>query len=597
MKNHYLRLAISVLLLSIVPRFVLASDIGNNVKTAREVITLLNAGKFKEVISKFDSTMKEAVPEERLSTLWTSLMKQTGEFQKVIGDTTFNIRGYDVVVVTCKFEKSAQDFRLVFDNEGKIAGLFFAPHRETILQPGKSNIDSSETAVSSNDLEGRWEGKLKTGTSTLRIVFELSVNKEGTLAALLDSPDQGVTGIHVDTAALNGNQIRMVINAAHAMYRGDMKADSEVIVGEWMQGGLTLPLTLKKQTGFPMTSESEIPAVTYVSRNVTFENTKADVALAGTLTLPDSTGVFPAVLLIDGSGPHDRDETILGHKPFLVLADYLTRHGIAVLRYDKRGVGQSTGDYATATTEDFASDALAGVNYLMTLKQVNKKEIGLIGHSEGGAIAPMVAVESHNVAFIVMMAGPGVSGEQILLTQGAMIMKADGASDSAIDINRQVQERLFKVVKTERDSAREARELRTILERGLSKMGIYKSNEKAEEMSVDEQLRFLLSPWMKFFISYNPAPTLEKVKCPVLAIWGTRDLQVPPSVNLPAVRSALLRGGNKHFKVMELKGLNHLFQTANTGSPLEYGKIKEAISRKALDVITRWILKEIGRKS
>ena len=320
----------------------------------------------------------------------------------------------------------------------------------------------------------------------------------------------------------------------------------------------------------------------YISKDVTFRNSSANVTLAGTLTIPKSTGRFPAVLLISGSGPNARNETVAGHRIFLAIADYLTRHGIAVLRYDKRGVGKSTGNYAAATTMSFASDALAGVEFLKTVKQVESKEIGLIGHSEGAEIAPIVADRSHDVAFLVMLGGPGVPGYKIILSQLALIDRASGVKKGSVDSALALESRLLDIVRTEKDSSRAAARLREILVK----------EDKQSAATADAAVSELLSSWYREFLSYDPRPALEKVTCPVLGLWGSKDLQVPPAENMPAVRRALQKGGNKHFKLVEMKGLNHLFQTAKTGSPLEYGMINEAISPKALSTMTNWILKQ-----
>ncbi len=445
-----------------------------NVKSAREVIMMLDKGKYTEVISRFDSTMMKAAPEGRLRTIWTSLIDQTGKLRQELGDTAFRYGGYDIVIVTCKFEKSELDVKVVFDKNSKVAGLFFAPHVETSKESGSGGASPSDS----------------------------------------------------------------------------------------------------------------LKSVPYVSKDVSFENKKAGVTLAGTLTLPDSPGPFPAVVLIAGSGPNDRNETVAGHKLFLALADYLTRHGIAVLRYDKRGVGKSTGSYASATTTDFASDALTALNYLTTLRQIDHKEIGLVGHSEGGIIAPIVADESPDVAFVVLMGGPGVPGFKIILSQLALIDRAVGLSDSTVNAALVVEKKLLHVIMTEKDSAKAAVRLRRILE----------TEVKQTTGEADASISQLLSPWYTSFLAYDPVPALRKVKCPVLALWGSKDLQVPPAENMPALEKALKSGGNKDFKVVDIPGLNHLFQDAKTGSPLEYGSIKESISPRALEVVTKWILKETRSK-
>ncbi|HEY7545261.1 MAG TPA: alpha/beta fold hydrolase [Blastocatellia bacterium] len=336
----------------------------------------------------------------------------------------------------------------------------------------------------------------------------------------------------------------------------------------------------------------------YDEQEVVYENKKDGVQIAGTLTLPRSKGLVPAVLLITGSGPQDRNETLLGHKPFLVLADHLTRLGIAVLRVDDRGVGKSTGKFSEATSEDFAADVLAGVEYLKTRKEINPRRIGLIGHSEGGLIAPMVAAKSTDIAFIVMMAGQGLTGEEILYLQGALISKADGVSDDFIAQNRAMQERVFAIVKREKDGVVAERKIR---EEAVSFREIAASKAEATEeqkktinviaAAIESQAKFVVLPWFRFFLTYNPRPALMKVKCPVLAINGEKDLQVPAKENLAAIRQALEAGGNKDYTSLALPNLNHLFQTCRTGAISEYAQIEETISPVALNTISNWILK------
>lgn len=298
------------------------------------------------------------------------------------------------------------------------------------------------------------------------------------------------------------------------------------------------------------------------------------------MTIPPGKGPFPAVLLISGSGPHDRDESLLGHKPFLVLADFLTRKGIVVLRADKRGIGKSTGNYAAATTADFASDAEAGVAYLKTRPEVDVHKIGLVGHSEGAIIAPMAAVADHNVAFVVMMAGSAVPGDQIIVEQGRLIAMAAGESKEKADEDALKQRETLTAVETEKDPA----DLNQLLGTKLAADGV-------PEGQIPAQIKALTSPWMRYFLTYDPATTLRKLTIPVLALSGSLDLQVPPAQNLPAIRKALAQAGNRHAEIDELPGLNHLFQDAKTGSPAEYGQIEETISPVALDKIANWILK------
>ena len=285
-------------------------------------------------------------------------------------------------------------------------------------------------------------------------------------------------------------------------------------------------------------------------------------------------------MLITGSGPQDRNESLLGHKPFLVLSDYLTRHGIAVLRADDRGVGKSTGVFAQATTADFATDTEAGVAYLKTRAEVNPHKIGLIGHSEGAVIAPMVAARNQDVAFIVMMAGTGVPGDQVLVAQGEAIQIASGKNPEEAAKNAAKERQILTLVETEKDQA--------VLEKELKE----KMAGEVPEAQIGLQISEITSPWLRYFLTYDPATALRRVTCPVLVLNGEKDKQVLPSQNLPAIRKALEEAGNQHFEIDELPGLNHLFQRAETGAPAEYAEIEETMSPVALEKMASWIGKQ-----
>ena len=277
----------------------------------------------------------------------------------------------------------------------------------------------------------------------------------------------------------------------------------------------------------------------------------------------------------------------MGHRPFLVLADHLTRHGVAVLRLDDRGVGESTGSFATATSVDFADDVLSVVEYLDQRSDVGP--IGLIGHSEGGLVAPMVANRSSDVRFVVLMAGPGLTGEEILYRQSDLIIKANGGTDEAAATNRAVQATMFAAVKEEHDPALLRTRFREALEPALAGVP-----QEAREAQVQAQLAQVNSPWFRYFLTYDPVPALRVLDQPVLAINGEKDTQVPPKENLEAIRLALTEGGNDDVEIVELAGLNHLFQTAETGSPSEYATIEETMSPRALQTMTDWILARFG---
>lgn len=325
----------------------------------------------------------------------------------------------------------------------------------------------------------------------------------------------------------------------------------------------------------------------YREEEVVYENKKAGVKLAGTLTVPSAGGTFPAVLLITGSGPQDRNATVAGHRPFLVLADYLTRRGIAVLRMDDRGVGGSTGSVMESTTADFAEDALLGVEYLKARKEVNPRQIGLIGHSEGGAVAPLAASRSTSVAFMVLMAAPGLLGEKLAHLQRGSIARASGIPEEKIARTRAVDQKMYAVLRSEKENAAAEKKLREIAGQAMSEA----AGVRISGAVVEAQFKMMLSPWYRFFLAYDPAPALRKVKCPVLALTGERDLQVPPNENLPLIAKALAAGRNSDFTIMKLPRLNHLFQSCQTGTYSEYPKIEETIAPIVLETIGDWILR------
>lgn len=425
----------------------------------------------------------------------------------------------------------------------------------------------------------------------MRLVFNVTQSDNG-FSSTMDSPDQGAKGIPTTTTSFENSILKITIANAKIEYEGTLGQDN-IIVGTFMQGGQSFPMNLSKEKIEKeklVRPQEPIKPFPYYSEDITFENKKVGINLAGTLTLPNKEGVFPVVILISGSGPQNRDEELLGHKPFLVLSDFLTKNGIAVLRYDDRGIAMSKGDFKTATSADFATDVESAIAYLKTRKEINKNKIGLIGHSEGGLIAPMVASKSKDVAFIVLLAGTGIQGDSLLLLQKKLIEEASGVSKEDIQKGQSSNRKVFDIVNKS-----------ISLEQLNSDLTIYfkqilKDNpntQKPAEMSDDDfvklQVKQIASPWMQYFIKYNPAPALEKVKCPVLAVNGEKDLQVPPKENLEAIKKALTKGGNKSVTTKELPNLNHLFQECKTGSPDEYATIEQTFSPNALTEILKWL--------
>ena len=433
-----------------------------------------------------------------------------------------------------------------------------------------------------SDIDGTWSGTLQSGNASIRLLIHVTNTPYG-LVSSLDSPDQNARGIAA-TIARQAANVTVESKQIRAEFEGKLDAARTTLDGNWSQGGKSTPLVLTRERNVvvrdPKRPQNPVKPYPYREENVSYDNTTAGITLAATLTIPPGAGPFPAVVLITGSGAQNRDETIAGHRPFLVLADYLTRHGIVVLRADDRGVGLSGGNFATANTADFATDTAAGVRYLRTRREVNLKRIGLIGHSEGGIIAPLVAGRDHDIAFIVLMAGSGIPGDDIIVEQGALMMKAIGMSAEQIDVNSGREREVLRIVKEEKDPAVRNAKLQAAL-------AVVTPAE-----SIPEQIRALTSPWYRYFISYDPAIALKDVTCPVLAINGERDLQVPAAQNLAAIKKALESAGNTRVTTVELPGLNHLFQTARTGLPAEYEEIEETIAPIALETVANWILKQ-----
>jgi len=440
-------------------------------------------------------------------------------------------------------------------------------------------------------LDGVWDGKLNLPTGVaLHLVLHVRTGDAGT-SATVDSIDQLAYGLSVSSIHRDGQTVGFEMSALGASFTGTLSADGKTIDGRWTQGGRATPLSFALRppaaaNAAPRRPQTPVKPYPYREEDVTFDDAPAGVKLAGTLTLPQGAGTFPAVVLVAGSGPNTRNEPLLGHQVFLVLADHLTRNGIAVLRYDKRGVGQSTGDYAKATTADFADDAEAAAAYLRSRAEIDARRVGLIGHSEGGEIVPMVAAKDPAVAFIVMMAGPGVDGAAILEEQAQLIAKATGMEDAKVAQSAAFQRTLIDIVRQEPDPAAATPRLETAVSQ-------FATVHALPAASLEPQAAAINTPWFRFFFNYDPAPTLAKVRCPVLALNGSLDLQVPPDQNLPPIRKAL--AGNPDAEVDELPGLNHLFQDAKTGAPGEYGQIEETLSPAAMDLITDWILKHVRR--
>ena len=429
------------------------------------------------------------------------------------------------------------------------------------------------------DISGSWNGTLNAGIK-LRLVFTIELNN-GVYTTTMDSPDQGAKGIPTSATSFENQELTISIQGSNVSYKGKFENDS--IKGIFTQSGASFPLLLTKgEVAEIRRPQDPQPPYPYQSEDIRFENRKANITLAGTLTYPKSGNNFPAVILVSGSSPQNRNSEILNHRPFLVLSDYLTRNGIAVLRYDDRGTAESGGTYATASMQDFATDAEAAIEYLKTRNEINSAKIGVIGHSEGGTIAFILAGENNNLAFIVSMAGAAIKGDSLMKEQRYMIGKASGLSDEMIATNEELVAALYNIVET--NSAEYIHEnMNEFIDELLPENA--RTIEQARKAYQQEILRFL-SPELLSIIKFDPTNSLQNITCPVLALNGDKDLQVAADTNLQQVEKLV----KSSVTTKKYANLNHLFQPCETGLINEYSTIETTISPEVLKDITDWIL-------
>jgi len=448
------------------------------------------------------------------------------------------------------------------------------------------------------DLTGSWYGLLNIPGAKLRISFHIKEAGPDFITTM-DSPDQGAKGLPTDKTTIHGKEISIEAGKLGLVYKAMYDAGSNELKGTFTQGPGSMPLNLSRSEKIKekiiLKRPQEPTDFPYQQEEVTFKNTGSGNSLAGTLTLPKEGKVSKIVILISGSGPQDRNEEAVQfkHKPFLVWSDYLTRKGIAVLRYDDRGVGKSTGTFSGATSADFASEVDAAIQYIKARPDLKSLKIGLIGHSEGGMIAPMVASKNPAVKFIVLLAGPGIPISELMVEQGRDQMMLSGLPDSAIVANSAVNREIYQAAIQYRDlnAADFKTRLDSVFFKALRKNGGAAMSDAVIAERVKSTSKQLNDPWFRYFLAFNPQDYLVKVKCPVLAINGTLDMQVSSESNLKGIRESLVKGGNKNFEIFPIKNLNHLLQLSKTGSVTEYSQIEETINPQALEKVTTWIEK------
>ena len=433
----------------------------------------------------------------------------------------------------------------------------------------------------SSSLTGDWTGAV----GPIDFMMHLTDPASGSRTATLDIPAQHAQGLPLQFTA-PGDSVYLRLAQPAAQFAGRRSANGQQLTGEWQQGLRAFPLTLTRSNGAakaaahrPQTPQPPFP---YQSADVTFKNEKANVTLAGTYTVPADMGPFPAVVLLTGSGPEDRNETILSHQPFAVLADYLTRHGIAVLRFDDRGVGQSGGTLAGTTSVDYTTDAQAALAWLRAQPGIIKNHVGLLGHSQGGTAAIGAATQASGPDFLVLLAAPGLPGDELIVQQSLALARLQTADPAQLATTEKMQRAMTQIVQKTADNAQARAQL----------VALFDPTHSATPQllaQLEPQLVAVTSADYRHLLADRPAQTLAKVRCPVLAVGGSKDVQVPVTRNLAATASALKAGGNRDVTTKELPGLNHLFQTANTGGPAEYGTIEETFAPAALQVIGDWI--------
>lgn len=446
-------------------------------------------------------------------------------------------------------------------------------------------------------IDGVWNGSLTVGPQTVRITVHFTTGETG-LRATIDIPQQGATGVQLQNVSYDDSRLYMELPAGPTLAVFDGRQVGDSIGGAFTQAGLGGTFFLKRSSQATAMAEEPPEPLPYAEEEVTFHN--AAITLAGTLTLPESGAPHPAVVMITGSGPQNRDEELFGFKPFRMIADHLTRNGVAVLRYDDRGVGGSTGSVSESTSEDFARDVVAAIDFLQKRNDIRPQRIGLIGHSEGGIVAPLAASMSDEVAFMVLVAGTSVSGAEILMEQGALIMRASGATE--VDIEQQItfQKRTFEAIRSGDGWDELAADLETRLRESIAEMSDSQRNAITDvdtfiNTQTQAQLTALQTPWFRYFLDYDPAATLRRIDTPILALFGELDLQVPPAQNRGPMEQALRDGNHPDYTVRVLPQANHLFITATTGSPTEYAALEKVFVPEFLPLITEWILERVGR--
>ncbi len=457
---------------------------------------------------------------------------------------------------------------------------------------------AAPAAAQATSAQGTWKGELKVPGQSLGMEFTFSQAADGAWSGTLFVAGQTPQPLPFSRVTVDGTRLVAEASNIRATFEATLSADGKVLAGRWKQGMANLDLTMARQASASVAAPARRPQdpvapFPYAEEEVRYVNPKGNITLAGTLTLPRRPGPHPAVLLITGSGAQNRDSELMGHRPFKVIADDLTRRGFAVLRVDDRGVGGSSGSVTEATSADFSLDVKAGLNFLKARKDIDAKRIGLVGHSEGALIAPMAAAGNPDVAFMVLLAGQGMSGDAIIKLQSDVINRKLGRNEAQLEELRKLQREALAICTSPLSREQAAPKLRALLETQLPK----DNPEAAAAMrqQFEMQVEAMLSPWYRYFLTADSVPYLRKVTCPVLALNGENDVQVPHRENLRGISKALSEAGNRDVTAQSLPKLNHLFQTSQTGMVDEYATIDETFAPIALKTMGDWLERKAFR--
>ena len=467
-------------------------------------------------------------------------------------------------------------------------------------------------ASHAQNITGTWQGNLNINGNEIPLVFHIVKDSTGKLAVSFDSPVQKAYNLPCSDVFIKEDSVILLMAILKGKYAGKLSVDKKQLTGTWYQGAGVLPLTLNKTSDAVILKEIKRPQTpkppySYNSQEVTYFNADKSISFGATITYPkiDSNiryikaPTYPAVILITGSGQQDRDETIFGHKSFAIIADYLTKKGFVVLRVDDRGMGKTTGNFAKSTSADFAKDIEAGIDFLKTLAYIDRNKIGLIGHSEGGMIAPIVATRRSEIKYIVLLAGPGIPIVDLMTEQVEAVSASTGDAPTKVKAISSLFRQISVEVNKTKDSITLYKNVTIIVDEWaksidnsiLAALGL--TDKVSREKYTTNQLAAVTSPWYKYFLSFNPQPYLQKLTCKVLALNGEKDIQVIAKSNLAGIKKSLKKSKSRQYDVIEIPGLNHLFQTCKKCTADEYGELEESFSPKALEIIGNWLNKNV----